>query len=188
MPVNRLVSWDNVKDFVEMDYAESDAKGKPYAMILDDLTALFEAYCSRSFAQVTGTETVYHIGLTVPLKRLPVTAVTSVTVDGVALVSTDYRICGSGILLKNGGYDTEVKVDVAYTGGYTVTSNVIAVPDDIKHAALLQLQHEYKRRKEPGANTVDTNAGTIRENPLEMLKYVKMILDRYRHPYTLMGI
>lgn len=188
MPVNRLVSWDNAKDFLEMDYEESDAKGKPYARILDDLTALFEAYCGRYFSEETVTETVYHIGLTVPLKRLPVTAVTSVAVGGVALASTDYRICGSGILLKNGGYDTEVKVDVAYTGGYTVSSNVIAVPDDVKHAALLQLQHEYKRRKEPGANTVETNAGTIRENPLELLKYVKEILNRHRHPYTLMGI
>lgn len=188
MPVNRLVSWADVQNFVEMDYAEDDASGKPYARILDDLTTLFESYCGRLFSEATGTETVYHIGLTVPLKRLPVTAVTSVTVDGVALVSTDYRICGSGILLKNGGYSSEVKVDVAYTGGYTVTTNVIAVPDDVKHAALLQLQHEYKRRKEPGANTIETNAGTIRETPLKLLDYVKEILNRYRHPYTLIGI
>jgi hypothetical protein len=183
---NRLVSWADLMAFLEApSLLESDDKAKPLALILDSMTTVFESYLGRTLSAGTYTKDYWGEGITVPLEATPVSSVTSVMYDGDTLASDEYDVIPTtGIRLNSVRLTGAKKITVVYAGGYSVSGGVIAVPNDIKLAALYQIVHEYKQKDKPGAQSVETNAGTISIPALSLLKYVRGTLDNYRHPWS----
>lgn len=101
---------------------------------IEAASSAVEAYCSRKFEQATVTET-YTGGDTgmIFLRRTPITAVTSVTVDDVA--KTAFTFDYATIKLKNGEkFPAGSGIVVVYTGGF------VNIPYDVKLAAKITLQ------------------------------------------------
>lgn len=151
-------------------------------VIRDSVYQAIERYLKRTLEEATGAET-YNVGSSprklIPLSRLPVSSVASVTVDGD--VVTDYYSMPGGIRLYDAVAD--VVVVVTYTGGYADASTV---PGGILRAALLQTVHEYQRRTNIGATSTTTQGGTVINPELALLKAVREELNPYRHPLKLM--
>lgn len=91
------------------------------------------------------------------LPAAPVTAITSVTVDGTALAAgTDYRVRkDAGILRRMGGavWPDWAEVDVVWSHGYD------PIPDDIAEVVTDQARTIY--RVQPGVQTVQAGGESI---------------------------
>lgn len=88
---------------------------------LDVATGLVEDEIGQSLVLGSTTDNLDGTGSnSLVLSRWPVTAVTSVTVDGVALVAgEDYKWERAGILTRIGGvWGCDEKITVVYTAGY----------------------------------------------------------------------
>ncbi len=66
-------------------------------------------------------------------------------------------------------------IKVVYTGGYEEDEDgVLAVPDDLKHACLMQVAFEFKRREDIGLSGVSMPGGSVSTyQPADLLPEVK---------------
>jgi hypothetical protein len=113
------------------------------AALLDTLTAAITRYCGRALESGSQVET-FRGDVPRPalwLVRLPVTAVTSITVNGQALAPTSYTLDTTTGELLRGAYPflqnwpgRKCPVVATYTGGFAT------VPSDVKRAAILLAQ------------------------------------------------
>lgn len=90
------------------------------------------------------------------LPAAPVVTVTSVTVDGVALAGTDFKVRrDAGVLRRMGGmvWDDWAEVDVVYDHGYD------PVPDDVQEVVIDQAR--VIDRVKPGVQTVQAGGEAI---------------------------
>jgi hypothetical protein len=73
-------------------------------------------------------------------------------------------------------------VKVVYTGGYTEGEDgVLAVPDYLKHACLMQVAFEFKRREDLGLSGVSMPGGSVSTyQPADLLPEVKGIIKNNR--------
>lgn len=156
-----------------------------------------EAYLGRFLEKQERTEEIRIVGPMIPLKALPVDREEDITVEAVAdfssgesvetFVAGQYEVTNYGLKL-NRDLTRNEKLRVTYTGGYAKTSGeVLIFPDDdpakiLVDAALEQLQHEWNKHLKPGAETITTDLGTIKQQPLELLKDVKEMCNPVRHP------
>jgi hypothetical protein len=121
-----------------------DLDASEQAALITAASAAVENHCRRTFAATAATE--YHDGRglgRIWLRRRPITAIASVTVDGVALVATDgdfgydpatgelYRGDGSGEPRHFPPFPHGRRnITVVYTAGYAT------VPADVKRATI----------------------------------------------------
>jgi hypothetical protein len=140
----------------------------------------FEDYLYRTLEEASGVEKP-ELGVEaspmVPLKRLPVTNVASVTVDGTTEDPEAYNVTPYGLLLSRGVSLTNT-VEIEYTGGYTDST----LPSPLARAAVLQVVHEYQIRDHVGAQSVQTEGGTVDRPAIGLLAEVRRLLDPYVHP------
>lgn len=101
---------------------------------IEAASAAIEQYCSRKFESAAVTETYTGVGSgMIFLRRTPITAVASITVDNV--IKTGFTFDYATIKLSNGEKFPEGSVIVVtYTAGYS------SVPYDVRLATKITLQ------------------------------------------------
>lgn len=186
---NRLISFSDITAYMDSGYGASDSNASALNTLLDNMTAIFESYLNRTLSEDDYTESFFISGSTIPVSALPVSEVASVSVsvDGTEYTSDDYDITPGGIRMRSVKFDGTKQVTVEYTGGYAVDGDdIIAVPDDIKQAARVQITHEFKRKDQPAGDQVYTAVGHVSSPGAGLLKSVKNTLYRYIHPWSLL--
>jgi hypothetical protein len=138
-------------------YLQKDLDTYSATLALDDASDAFELEADTKFSSTAATYTTEGYGQDViALPRLPVIAVQSVTVDGVAV--TDYARRGANLyrILRWGGTSYyAADVVVAYTYGYT------AVPGAVE-LAVLQLAAELYEHPSAGVSMEQIDDFSIR--------------------------
>jgi len=170
-----LVSFDELAPILGLGKTETNYPD--LTIIQESVVAMFENHVDRIFKKSSHVEDLFLYSNTrmLPLKGLPVIAITSITEDGVTLGVDTYGLRPYGVELndkKNG-----VTIQLSYTGGFT------SVPADLKRAALLQTVYEYQNKNSIGLEVVSTNGGTVSKPQLGMLKEVERLLNKYVHPF-----
>lgn len=174
-----LASFADVKALLTLKEASSASYPK-FTLIAAQVQAAIAAYIGRTLDSATVTES-YIVGLDyvrlIPLKQIPISAVTTVSIDGD--VTTDYKTSPWGIRL--GSQFNEVTVAVTYLGGFTTSPDT--VPAAMKRAAVLQVAYEMQSSEQIGAISVSTDGGLVSRPELGFLKEVKRLLAPFKHPY-----
>ena len=173
------------------------------AAIIAGLTGRFDAFCGRTLLQTAGDVTEYYTGLRqyLQLNRYPLIAITSIKEawdrdfdNAVALTAEDeYWPMSLG---KNGIIFREAivwprkadSIQVIYRGGYTAAgetpgSSEIALPAEIREAAIMQATMVYKRRDDIGLSAVGFEGGSMTKfQAMKLLPDVEEVLKQYRRP------
>jgi hypothetical protein len=80
-------------------------------------------------------------------------------------------------------YSNPKQIEVTYIGGYPTVNGIVAVPDSIQFACLLQCAFVFRRRKEVGTEwtgTPDVNRISTKYGGMDLLQEVKDILYLHR--------
>lgn len=174
-----LASFEALKDILDLD--KESINDYP-ALGIIQLGVLFaiEEELGRELESTERTETTA-VGLQstnhLYLKAVPISSVSSVTVDGDALTSDEYTIMAGGLRLDSAV--SESSVVVTYTGGYTVTE----IPQTLKRAAEYQTAYEYQGKENIGASSVTTDGGSVNTPALQLLPMTKRLLSKNKHPW-----
>ena len=169
-----LVSFDDLKDLLGLNKTEGDYAD--LAIIQPSVVSAFESHTRRVFTEDDYEEELFVGPLStkmIPLKGLPINAITEVTIDDV--VTESYKISVYGAEL-----DTKVKnqvVKVKYNGGLS------SVPRSLNRAALLQTAYEYQNKNSIGLEVVSSPGGNIVKPQVGMLKEVEKLLNEHIHPF-----
>lgn len=165
-------------------------------LIMDLIYARFEDETGRTFLSAEQTETFKRNEWAyLPLLGVPVDEASDITVveryytSGVATNTTltenqHYYVQEHGIQLLDWtkGYD----YIVTYTGGYEADSDdVLILPQNaqgLRRAALIQAVHEWNTKQKPGAETIETDIGSVTSQGLILLPEVRKSLRYHRHP------
>jgi uncharacterized phiE125 gp8 family phage protein len=130
------------------------------------------------------------------LRRYPVTAVSSIYDDvtrawaAASLIDSDEIIIDSaGVIQLDPAEGTiftrgRLNIKISYTAGYKDTDDANRVPYDLQEAALLILQHSYKRHYETqriGLNSETVGDKTMTYSDDAIPKKAKAILELYRY-------
>jgi len=178
---NALVTLDEVKDWLALSEAGVDDF---LQRAINDWSDAIETRCGRVFRSVEYEGEIHAGGRkAILLKNIPVTAITSITVDDGALGSDDYTYDGpSGIVRlvsgkAFGGGPGSVEVD--YTGGYA------ALPGDLKRGAKQLVALDYylsgRGRKALAKSAESIGDGSVSYNrgPNDQEKIMQTILRIY---------
>jgi len=153
--------------------------------LITAMSSSAESYMGRTIASATYTETLNGRGKSVlAFGQAPVTAVTSVTVDGVAIPSR----------ASTGSRGYAFDQQLLYLDGYAFTRGVLnvtlvyaagfaAVPSDIAQAVIQLVGLRYKSREHIGESSKQLAGGGVswfHEVPQEVLA----IFDQYKRPYA----
>lgn len=155
--------------------------------LIQRVSKSMETYCNRSFKKESRTE-VFNAGKKYYfISALPVdtSVALTVTLTGITqTVNSHYYLWEDIGLIEfiTSPTDTTPKaVSITYTGGYTETDSVLAVPDDLKHACIEQVIFLFRRRKDIGLSSVSMPDGSINVlSPNDWLKSVLGVLNHYR--------
>ncbi|HEY3259979.1 MAG TPA: hypothetical protein VGJ95_06860 [Pseudonocardiaceae bacterium] len=150
-------------------YLQKDLDTYSATLAVDDASDTFELEADTKFSSTSTTYTVEGYGQNViTLPKLPIIAVQSVTVDGVALTAgTDYQKRGASLyrILRWGGTSYyAADVVVTYTYGYT------AVPGSVE-LAVLQLAGDIYEHPVAGVSMEQIDDYVVRYdgNPIQGL-------------------
>jgi hypothetical protein len=153
--------------------------------IRDSVTSAIEEELDRLLESKERTETIYVGSFNQAMLRLsavPIASISSVTVTSGINSDTydehdEYEITKYGIRLLSS--IANVKIVIVYTGG------ISTVPDAIARAALLQTAYEFQAKDHIGAESVSTDGGSVSRPALGLLKEVKRLLNKYKHPLAI---
>lgn len=167
-----LVSFADLKILLgllktEVDYPQ-------LTLIQESVADAIEEYTGRTFESNVYQETVTPLSPSkmIPLKAVPVSSITSVTVDGNAWA--DFKIREYGIEL--GSTVDNQEIIVTYVGGL-----VGVVTGVLNRAALLQTTYEYQNKDNIGASFVTNEGGSVTVPEIGLLKEVRRLLKNERH-------
>jgi len=121
---------------------EEDATGEAlYQTFIDSAEAIVADYLSYSPVSQAYTHTLKGSGTSVlQLKAKPVTALTSVTIDGVTRLVADFTIEDEKITDKTGAiFSTSSTIVIAYTAGWTTIPGIISLTV-MRIASLLSME------------------------------------------------
>ena len=153
--------------------------------LINHASADIESRCNRTLTRETRTAEAYtgDGGKKLYLDLYPVTEVSAVTLDGVAV--TDYVLTGkSGLLTREEGWTAESAIAVTYTGGYqleAVTGPPAVARDfpfDLEYAAILWAATAYNSRG--SEHLSDEAIGPLKSVFWEQQPVIAIIVDRYR--------
>ena len=197
MPDSVLTSHTEIKSWLGITVTTDDT-------LLDSLASSilgrFKSYMGRDILSTAYTERYNGNGqMQMTLKQAPITAITSLTIDEVAIPaattsqtygymfenSTLYLVSGNpGVSGLPGNAPARFgrgmrNVYVSYTAGWST------VPADIKHAATLQCAYEYQRQRN-AIGMRSENQGQQQTNYITdpFLPGVKLVLDQYKRVAT----
>lgn len=154
--MSQLCALEDVKTYLGLTGGTSDVVLAP---LITNVSALIENFCNRVFAQAPYTETMNgNGGYRLMLGNAPVSAVASVTVDGLAItqaanatdsgyVFDDDTVYIRGCQRFNRGVQN---VTVAYTAGFAT------IPQDVNQACVEWVADKYGKR-----NRIDKKSETL---------------------------
>ena len=140
--------------------------------VIDSVFAAFESYTRRELGQKVRTHSVFPLYAKkfFQLKALPIASVYSVTVD--SNVVTDFSVADYGLFLSS---EVEKQpVSITYTGGF------IEATDDLKRAAMIQVQFEYSNRSDSWASSVSNEFNQLARPQIQLLDVVTDVLNFYK--------
>lgn len=161
-----LISQADLEKFSQIDFTtEPDAA---VTLWIEAASDAIESYCGRSFEAAAGiTETLDgERRAALLLARTPVTAINSITEDGVALTSAEYQWYSDGRIYRmNGDYRVAwtwkaQAVVIDYDGGYA------SVPADIKAVAARFCERIFQAGAEFAAQPTGVSAVTMEDEAL----------------------
>jgi hypothetical protein len=182
------MSLITVSEFKEYQAVVSKDNDTLITSLVGRVDSLVKKYLGREIESASSTEIHDEFRDTLILKKFPVIALTSITINGAVLtVTEDYVFDAStGIVYNMSGWRTARRgVVVVYTHGY------FTVPSDIKLACLELCKFYYSHMNSPEnsdetiLNTFNllsksTNGVDLDFDTLETLKRIKGILSPYR--------
>lgn len=200
--VGRICTLSDVKDRLGIESTDNDHDAT-LNRILTGIEAIFNGYTGRSLIVNAADVTEYYTGLSnyLQLARYPIVSVTSIKESydydfdsATALTAnTDYRQVKGG---KNGVlYRTftswltlEDGIEIVYRGGYcaaglTPGTGEVAMPADLREAAIQQSSLIFKRKDDIGLSGAGFKGESFNKfTAMTLLPMVKDTLDRYRRP------
>lgn len=170
-------------------------------ILIPSITARIQGYCGRDFFQANYTDTLNGNGQkSLMLKNTPITAVSSVKINNVAVQAASdpnqsgYLFDSNTIYLANGGAFMPSprgfgsawftpgfqNVEVSYTAGYDSTASPLpAVLADLKMAATEQAAYEFMSRTRIGQKSQSLQGQVVSFETGDWLPLVKGILQKY---------
>lgn len=128
--------------------------------LLTEASVQIATYCNRVFAVQTYSEVYRNVRCRslLPLSHAPVDTITSVSVDGTALESTEYEVEAEAGFLYRLSDDTRIawtacKIAIVYSAGYTLLTEL---PYDIERACIdLVKRRHYAKTRDPSLRSLD---------------------------------
>ena len=180
-----LVSTEDAKLFLGLK--TEDEHDDLIELIIEQVSARIETYLNRELKAEERTKYFDAGKDSYSLPAYPVDTGETFTVnhDDVELtIDEDYYLHDEiGVVefpLGTGEYKVR-SIDVTCTGGYTEGSGVLAVPDDLKRACLMQTVYDFRRRNDLGLSSVSMPDGSVSiYQPARFLSEVEAILMTHR--------
>lgn len=194
----RVCTLADVKERFGIDKTDYDLA---INRIIVGLEALFDSHTNRKLIVNSAdvTECYKGLGTLLQVSRYPIVAITSIKealdfnfASATALVAdTDYRQTANGkrgILYRIYTNWSQVpdSIQIIYRGGYcaagqTPGQNEVALPADLREAAIEQASFIFKRRDDIGLSGVGFEGGSINKfSAMKLLPMVEEILKKYR--------
>ncbi len=194
-----LTTLANIKALLQGDTPLGPEADELLSRLITAVSKRAETFCNREFEKKEQVEVHDGGGKYLYLRALPVAEITSIicsdTWDWAAAsplsVSSYAFEAATGMVLYRGGewpYG-EGAVRVTYTGGFDPLPEEGAeppegytpIPEDLQQAVCTQVAYEYRRRNDPGLQSVSFPDGSIQKMDMgEFLSSVKNTLLRYR--------
>lgn len=173
MAAGDLTNLNAAKNWMGLTAAGDDAL---LSRLITAVSAFIQSWLNRTLASAAYTETRNGTGTKrLVLANYPVSAVASVTADGVAVPSYNYVFDQYGVELACGTFARGTgNVVVQYTAGYA------EVPADIEQACIELVQLKYKRRLNPDVNSKTQGGEAISFASTDMPQGVKDALAQYK--------
>jgi hypothetical protein len=193
--LGRICTLADVKDRLGITTAEYDIA---INRIIVSLADLFDRYTNRNLIITTLPVTEYYFaaGPWLRVKRYPLVTLTSIKEsysydfdNAVALVEdTDYRLVddgAKGLIFRLAGIWPYLpdSIQVIFRGGYTAAGQTpaageVALPNDLRDAAIMQTSFIFKRRLDIGLISQSSDGGSISSfSAMDLLPLVKQTLD-----------
>lgn len=186
----KLISLDSLKVFLEGDTADFNDQ---LEQMIPLVSKQIETYLNRELKEeartkyYSGGRRYYYVDA-YPINASPAPIIEE---DNVLQRADDdyYLFEGDGLFeFQYQTSDWRPKIiKITWTGGYTEDADgVLAVPDDIKQACIMQCSYVFKRRRDLGNSGVSTPNGNISYvNAIDLLPNVKNIIASHRNNGTL---
>ena len=186
----KLISLDALKIFLEGDTADFNDQ---LEQMIPLVSAQIETYLNRELKEeartkfYSGGRRYYYVDA-YPINASPAAVVLEDDVTQTA--DSDYFVFEEDGLIEFQYQTSDWRpkiIKITWTGGYTEDSDgVLAVPDDIKQACILQCAYVFKRRRDLGNSGASTPNGNISYvKAIDLLPNVKQILSMHRNNGTL---
>jgi len=170
-----IVSFDDLKSVLSLS-KDAITDYPNLAIIQDSVHVALEDYAGR---RLGGIEKLSESGFInnenhIDLENLPITSVTSVKIDGVAV--TNYTIDKLGITLNS---NASGKWEIVTKGGFK------NIPSAIYRAELFQITYEYQNINNLAAKSFTNDGGTVSLPGYVLLEQTKSLINKYLHPKKL---
>ncbi len=183
MSTGDLTTLANVKAYLSPPLATT-ADDALLSRLVTATSQFIQTWLNRTIASASYADTRNGTGGTILfLRNRPVTAVTSVMVDGVTIAPSAPPPTGAGFLFDDSavylvGYcftKGAQNVVVAYTAGYAAT------PPEIEQACIALVVLRYKERDRIGQASKNLAGETVSFQQKDMPADVATLLDQYRN-------
>lgn len=155
------------------------------ARLISAVSAQFTGEVGRDLSSASATE-VYdgHGGKRLTPNRWPITAVSSLTVDGEAIAARA-SVTGTGYVIDNGtsivlaGYrftEGTQNVSLTYTAGYTT------MPSDVEQAVVKMVALQFKDKDRIGQGSRSVSGESVSYADAPVLAYWRSVVDAYTAP------
>lgn len=175
-----IVTLSEYKTYKDITTNDSDAR---LNFIIQKVESYFIMRIKRNIEEVEHEE--YYDGdgsIEIVLNKYPVTAITEIKVDDIALDASDYALYAStGIIkLKNGGafYSGIQNVYVKYKSGYTALN----IPEELKMAICQVVARKHDEADKAG-ETFSSEAflgGSLVIKDSDLTDFAKDVINHYR--------
>lgn len=175
LDVNALTTLANVREYLQTPAADT-TKDNLLTRLINVASAAIESFCGRKFKSRSFTETHYYddyeSAQNILTKQFPITALTSITDDGVALTADELAECENRTTYIRLDEERSGTIVITYTAGYTT------IPYDLEQACVL-LVHYYYKMDVANFSTVFAEGGAI-FRPSRFPPHVATILRSYK--------
>src|SRR5579875_58763 len=183
MATGDLTTLANVKAYLSPPLTTTAADAL-LSRLITAASRFIESWLNRTIASAAYTDTRNGTGGTrLFLRNRPVTAVSSLTIDGVSIPPSDPPPTGAGYLFDDAcvylvGGATFAKgaqnIVVSYTAGYAAT------PPEIEQACIALVALRYKERDRIGQASKNLGGEVVSFQQKDMPADVQTLLDQYR--------